>query len=562
MSDNTTQLEATRTRRYCFALVVMFLGGSGLVYEYCISTLATHLLGNSVQQFSVIIALMLFAMGIAGLFQRNIRGTEHLATIFIMVELGLAIVGGTSAIVLYLAFAWLDHFHLILYTLALTIGFGIGLEIPLLLRLNEQWRSQLADNVGEILSLDYVGALVGALVWAFVMLPVLALDRISVILGIANLGAAALTWVLLRPMVTKPKTLATLFVVAIGILGGVSVYAPQWKKAARQDLFAYPIRHHEQSIFQDITVTGMGARMSLYLNGRLQFDSEDEFIYHEMLVHPAIMAHGSPRKVLILGGGDGLAVREALKWKSVENILLVDLDPAVTDLARQYPPLVMLNENALNNDRVATQMLSPTLGQHKNVYKVSEKPIDALRGIRGQIAQVRVWNADADIFLRDVKGKWDVIIADFPDPSTPDLAKLYSAEFYALVKASLNPGGIFALQAGSPYTNRSAFWSIAHTIEAVGFSVKSLHAHVPTFGEWGWHVAKIGALPIFSAALPDNLKYLDKQTLLAASIFGRPLNSTNMVRHISTRVDPWVMRLYQMGEQLEGHRVFAGRAER
>ena len=172
-------LAPTRIRRGLLTLVVLFLGGSGLIYEYCLSTLATHLVGNSIEQFSIIIGLMLFAMGLAGLAQRYIQDPRKLADIFVLVETGLAFIGGASALLLYLAFAYLDHFRFVLYLLATIIGFGIGLEIPLLLRINQGWRTELRENVGEILSLDYLGALLGALLWAFILLPAIPLDQIS-----------------------------------------------------------------------------------------------------------------------------------------------------------------------------------------------------------------------------------------------------------------------------------------------------------------------------------------------------------------------------------------------
>ena len=382
METADTTLEGTRVRRYGLGAVVMFLGGSGLVYEYCISTLATHLLGNSIEQFSVIIALMLFAMGVAGLAQKWIKDDSLVPTLFVVIELLLALIGGTSAVVLYVGFAWLEHFHLLLYSLALAIGFGIGLEIPLLLRINEQWRTQLSDNVGNVLSLDYVGALIGALVWAFVMLPAISLDRISLYLGLANLGAALLTWGLLRPAIKHNRLLLFLFAGVTAILIWVTVTAPQWKDEARQRLYAYPIQHTAHSPYQSIVVTGVGARMSLYLNGRLQFDSEDEYIYHEYLVHPAMSAADSRARVLILGGGDGLAVREVLRWPDVKEVLLVDLDPAVTNLAKTYPPLVELNEGALLNHRVRTSHPQATSGETMTVYKAAERPRDALRASR------------------------------------------------------------------------------------------------------------------------------------------------------------------------------------
>lgn len=559
-------LPPTRWRRILLAFIVLFLGGSGLVYEYCISTLATHLLGNSIEQFSLIIALMLFAMGLAGLAQRWMRDPDRVAEWFVLLETGLGLVGGASAVLLYLAFAWLDHFRLVLYGLALLIGFGIGLEIPLLLRINRIWRADLRDNVGDVFSLDYIGALLGAVVWAFILLPLFPLDRISLFLGLANMVAAAITLAAFWRYVQRK-------VLVIGALGGSAAAlaaltwaAPALIIEARQQLYADPIRHHVQSPYQDIAVTGRGARFALYLNGHLQFDSEDEHIYHELLVHPAMMAATDPpRRVLVLGGGDGLAVREVLRWPSVERVLLVDLDPAVTALARTYPPLVDLNRGALADARVDVRAAAGVSeGPSVPVTKAAERPRDALAGVERQVAEVSLLHLDADAYIRDIPSEWDVIIADFPDPSTPDLAKLFSLELYRSLRTRLRPGGVFALQSSSPYATRSAFWAVRDTLEAAGFVVASLHAHVPTFGEWGWHVARTDRMPSWHRPMPFTARYLDPPDaiLAAASVFPPPMARPPGPPRVSTRLDPWVMRLYQRGEPLAGPEFFPGDARR
>jgi len=557
-------LALTRLRRGLLTLVVLFLGGSGLIYEYCLSTLATHLVGNSIEQFSVIIGLMLFAMGLAGLAQRHLRDPTAIADIFVLVETGLAVIGGASALALYLAFAHLDHFRFVLYLLALVIGFGIGLEIPLLLRINERWRTDLRENVGEILSLDYMGALLGALLWAFVLLPTMALDRISLLLGLANLGAALVTLLMFWPWIRNRVLVVGALIGSFACLGGLAALGPKLVVDARQRLFAYPIRHHVQSAYQDIVITGSGQRLSMYLNGHLQFDSEDEYIYHELLVHPALSAlERPPRNVLVLGGGDGLAVREILRWPSVRRVLLVDLDPAVTTIAATYGPLVRLNEGVLADERVEVRHSGAVKpGGEVAVTKRAELSRDALRGVEETTARVQVMNLDADAYVRDFEGRFDAIICDFPDPSAPDLAKLFSVEFYGVLHRRLAPGGVVVLQAGSPYTMRAAFWSVRDTLEAAGFAVVSLHANVPTFGEWGWHVGRAGAAPQFGSRPQMSLRYLTDGVLAAAQTFPPPMARPAGPPRISTRLDPWVMRLYERGEPLTGPRLFNQTAER
>lgn len=547
-------------RRLLLGLIVLFLGGSGLVYEYCISTLATHLLGNSIEQFSVIIALMLFAMGIAGLVQRAIKGA--IPEIFVLVEIALGFVGGASAIALYLAFAYIGHFYLILYGLALLIGFGIGLEIPLLLRINQAWRDDLSENVGDVFSLDYIGALLGALVWAFVLLPMFALDRISLLLGLINMGAAALTLIAFWSEIQRKGRVFMALAAATTGLAALAVWGPDLITDARQKLYADPVRAHVQSPYQDIVITGEGARFSMYLNGHLQFDSEDEFIYHEMLVHPAVMAVDAPKRALVLGGGDGLAVRELLKWPSIESILLVDLDPAVTRVARTFAPLVALNGRALLDPRVTARHPElPPSDATRPVYKIGEDVRDALDRRQTPIAHVQVLHLDADLFLREARDRYDVIIADFPDPSSPDLAKLFSLELYQQVAKRLAPGGVLAVQAGSPYTTRRAFWAVRDTLEVAGFAAISLHAHVPNFGEWGWHVARLGAAPDPQGEPPVPTRYLDGPTLAAAQVFPRPLARPSAPA-VSTRLDPRILTLYTQGEPLRGPTLFPGSAHR
>ncbi|MCA9539578.1 MAG: polyamine aminopropyltransferase [Myxococcales bacterium] len=551
MSDQPSAPPPGRATRALLAFIVLFLGGSGLVYEYCLSTLATHLLGNSVEQFSLIIALMMFAMGLAGLVQRRIGERAALAEVFIFVEIALGLIGGASAVGLYLAFAWMVHFRVVLYGLALLIGFGIGLEIPLLLRINARWRHDLKDNVGDIFSLDYIGALGGALLWAFLLLPTLSLDHISLLLGLANLGVAGVTLLLFHRQVPRKGPVLAALIGAIALLGGLTLNAPTLIEAARQRLYRDPIRYHAESVYQDIVVTGRGDAIALYLNGQLQFDSADEFIYHEMLVHPALLAlDRPPESVLVLGGGDGLAVREVLRWPSVRRVMLVDLDPTITAMARTWPPLVAQNGGSLADARVDVRPpagVSP--GPSAPVIKAAERPRDALAGRRAVVAEVRLMHLDADLFVSEVPDTWDAIIADFPDPSTPDLAKLFSLEFYQQVQNRLRPGGVLAVQSSSPYTTRAAFWAVRDTLEAAGFAVTSLHAHVPSFGEWGWHFARPdGPAPTFTGAPPFPTRYVDEAALTAAAIFPRPLARPEGPPRVSTRLDPWIMRLYTAGE--------------
>lgn len=548
-------------KRFLLGMVVMFLGGCGLVYEYVLSTLATHLLGNSIEQFSLVIATMLFAMGISGLLQKRLDEYANLEDIFIIVELCLAMLGAASPFLLYLGFGYLTHFHLVLYGLAFLVGFLIGLEIPLLIRMNTRWRGDLKDNLGDVLSLDYVGALIGALIWAFILLPKASLVKISLLLASLNVGVAILSIWLLWDWLQKPKRIFALTALTILWIIGVHHTGPKLIESARQHLYASPIQHHEQSRFQDIVFTGRGHRLSLYLNGHLQFDSEDEYIYHEMLVHPAASALADDAQdALVLGGGDGLAVREILKWPKFKSVTLVDLDARIIDLAKTYPPLRHLNEGALLDPRIKAEVRVQEDGGKHDIWQSAENVPEALNGTRLKIASVKTAALDADGFLRNTRRQWDLIVADFPDPSTPDIATLFSLEFFLLVKRSLKPNGVFVVQSSSPYANRGSYWTVHDTLIKTGFQVTPIHAHVPTFGEWGWHIASVS--PVEFKAVPQGLKYLTQGVLKAAKVFPPNLARPPGAPRISTRLDPVIMRDYLRGEPIEGMEYFPGAAYR
>ena len=551
--------------RILLAGVVLFLGASGLVYEYVLSTQATHLLGNSIEQFSVIIALMLFAMGVAGGVQRFVPD-DRVADRFVHVEIALGVVGGASALLLHLSFATMVHFKVVLYGLALAIGFGIGTEIPLLMRWNARFGSSLRDNLSQVFSLDYVGALAGALVWAYLLLPLFPLDQISMILGLANLAVAGITLAAAWKHLRRPIAALAGLGLATVVLGSLFIASPRLKDYAQQRLFTHPIRHTAHSPYQDIVVTGIGSRLSLWLDGHLQLDSEDEFIYHELLVHPAMMAFEQgtgrpPERVLVLGGGDGCAVREVLRWPSVTEVLLVELDPAVTELARSYAPLVELNEHALSDARVEVgRAAGLSEGEPKTVRVPPASPIQRRTGETHVLAEVRVMHVDADVYLREAvgQGAWDVIIADFPDPRTPELAALYSASFYANARDALGAGGVLVTQASSPWSTRRAYWSIAASLEEAGFSTTAMYGQIPTFGVWGWHLARVGPAPRPAGAPPVPTAFLTEHTLATAQLLPPPMSRPDPAPGPSTRLAPTVYQLYREREPLRAPTFFPG----
>ncbi|MEZ5346413.1 MAG: polyamine aminopropyltransferase [Pyrinomonadaceae bacterium] len=469
---------------------VFVIATCGLIYELLAGTLASYVLGDSVTQFSVIIGLYLFAMGVGSWLSRFIE--TGVAERFIEVELAVAILGGASAPLLFLAFANLSYFSLVLYGIVFGIGTLVGLEIPLLMRILKD-ELDFKELVARVLSFDYIGALAASILFPVFFVPTLGLVRTSLVFGIINAGVALWgTWLLASLL--SPRKIQVLRVksgIIIVLLAIGAIKADSLTFLAEEDLFPDTIIYAKSSSYQRIIVTRGRTGFSLFLNGNLQFSSFDEYRYHEALVHPAMLSYqGQPKRVLVLGGGDGLAVREILKYKSVEKVTLVDLDPAITDLSHRLPVLAELNKRALEDKRV------------------------------------EVVNADAYVWLDGNKSApFDVAILDFPDPNNFALGKLYSTRFYKLLKTKLKPESIVAIQSTSPLYARNSFWCIAETIESTGFSIKPYQTTVPSFGIWGYVLAKQTSFERPQEIPKElDLKFLDSDSM--ASMFDFPVDAS------------------------------------
>jgi spermidine synthase len=453
---------------------VFVVAACGLVYELAAGALASYLLGDSVLQFSTIIGAYLFAMGLGSWLSRFVE--QQLVAQFLRIELLVGLIGGCLPAALFIAHGLLPAesglaFRVLLYGMVLLVGTLVGLEIPLVMRILKRQFAQsyaLKDLVSQVLTFDYLGAL---------LVPHLGLVRTGLFFGLLN--AAVAVWALwlfrgeLRAWAAHAAACAAVLVILLaGLLG-----ADRLTSWAEDHFYGGHILLREHSAFQRIVVTGGAAGTRLFLNGNLQFHARDEYRYHEALVHPALLAHGAPRKVLVLGGGDGLAVREVLKHPQVEQVTLVELDPAMTRLFSEQALLKKLNGNALLDPRV------------------------------------RVEHADAFQWLQQQRDVFDVVIIDFPDPSNFSLGKLYTTTFYESVDQHLAAGGFVAVQSTSPLVARRSFWTVVSTIEAVGLQTWPYHVHVPSFGEWGFVLAgrrplrPVDALP----SMPPGLRFLTPQ---------------------------------------------------
>jgi len=429
---------------------VFVIASCGLAYELVAGALASYLLGDSVTQFSTIIGTYLFAMGIGSWLSRYV--VRGLIARFIQIELAVGVLGGFSAPALFLIFAWAGAFRLALYALVLIIGILVGLEIPLVMRILKQ-QFAFKDLVAQVLTLDYLGALAVSLLFPILLAPHLGLNRTSLLFGLLNVLVAAWALWLFRDQLPGLRWLRGQCVAAIlALLAGLAA-ADRLTELAEDHLYADQIVLAHSSPYQRIVLTRWKDDARLFLNGNLQFSSRDEYRYHEALVHPGLSATPGARRVLVLGGGDGLAVREVLRHDSVESITLVDLDPAMTRLFASHPLLTLLNENALNSPKV------------------------------------RIVNADAFKWLEQSAETFDFIVVDFPDPSNYSLGKLYSNVFYRLLEKRLAANGAAVIQATSPLYARQSFWCIVRTMESVGLRATPYHAYVPAFGEWGFILA-------------------------------------------------------------------------
>ncbi|MBG7607963.1 MAG: polyamine aminopropyltransferase [Verrucomicrobia bacterium] len=471
------------------SLLMFLLGGCGLAYEYTLSKIASDLLGNSVQQWATMIATMLFAMGLGADIQKRV-GEKALADLLLRSQLWLAILGGCGPLILIVTFAEMpEQYIFVQYLLALIVGTLIGFEIPLIMRLNESEKPDMRMNLAQVLKMDYIGALLGALVWTFLMIRFLGIERISFLLGAITLVAAAVSAYIFRHRLERKRLIALEFVIALSLVVGGLIYGKDLALKAEQRLYRDPIVFSETTPYQHIVLTrDRRDTLRCYINGHLQFDSDDEFIYHEQLVHPVMELAPQATSILVLGGGDGLAVRELLKYPRVTEITLVDIDPKMTDLAAKNKDFVSLNHGSLTDASVNVQPSSGiSEGANFTLQELNHRR--ALHQETEPTADLHILNVDAASFVRSAPGSYDVMILDFPDPSSPDLAKLYGRPFYEALKDHLAPGGFIVQQSGSPFHAKEAFLCVGRTLAASGFQTLPYHDNVPSFGEWGWWLA-------------------------------------------------------------------------
>ncbi|MCM2371483.1 polyamine aminopropyltransferase [Aporhodopirellula aestuarii] len=449
---------------------VLIIATCGLVYELVAGTLASYLLGDSVTQFSLIIGVYLSALGVGAWLSQYIE--DGLARTFIEIELALALIGGFSTPLLFLAFPLVDWFHVLLFGSVVLIGILVGLELPLLMRILKE-HLDFNELVSRVLAFDYLGALFASLLFPIFLVPRLGLTRTAILFGLLNAAVGLWGTYLLRPLLPQRgiEGLRGRAILVIGLLVVGFIKADSLTTLSEENTLGGKIVYADTSPYQRITVTQGNRGFQLFLNGHLQFNSIDEYRYHESLVHPLMSVCTEARHILVLGGGDGLAVRELLKYSRVESITLVDLDPAMTRLATRFEPLAELNKRALNDPKVTVLNRDAFVWATEDDLTADDMTVDDK-------------TADAEPVL------YDAVVIDFPDPGSYSVGKLYTTYFYRALRRHLSANAGIAIQCTSPLVAPKSYWCILHTLRQSGFDVTPYHASVPTFGVWGFALAR------------------------------------------------------------------------
>lgn len=492
-----------------FPLIIatFFVAIASIVYELVIGGISSYLLGNSVWQFSITIGLFMTAMGLGALISKYI--IKDLMTKFILIEIILGLIGGFSAGLLFTSFALSNSYKLVMYILILIIGALTGLEIPLLTRLIKK-HNDIKVVLANVMSVDYIGGLVGSILFPIILLPNLGFILTSYLMGLLNLIVALLVYYKYQEHLKKAKLILLILILAISSLIYSTIKTEQTEHYLEQRLYRDQVVYSQQSKYQKIVITKDNHDFRMFLNGNIQFSSQDEYRYHESLVHPIMHLVKDHQQVLVLGGGDGLVVKQLLKYPAIKQIDLVDLDQAVTTLAQNNKYLLAVNDNALAHEKL------------------------------------KIYNQDAYQFLQQTQKKYNVIISDLPDPNNESLNKLYTTNFYNLAYNHLHNQGGLVVQSTSSYFAPRSFWTINQTINNSYFqSVKPYHCYVPSFGDWGFNLALKGSkIDISTIDLAVETKYLKEENLASLFNFGKDIADFKGQAEANTLLEPILIDHY------------------
>lgn len=549
-------MKTARLLPVLLAFCMFSTGASGLVNEYVLATITTYILGNSIEQFSIVIASMMLMMGISGFVQTRMSD-NNLIYKFVGVEVTMAVLGGFAPLAIYGAFAYFEYnFAVVHYFFVLGVGFLIGFEIPIVMRIINEQKISLKTNLAIVYAMDYVGAFIGAIIWVKVLLKYYPLTEISFIVAGFNFAIAFITvfFFIYTGVIKHRFTTALVMIITSAILVAGYLNNRDISELFEQRFYDDPIIHKTTTKYQHIVLTENKelGDVRLYINGNTQFSSLDEKRYHDLLVHPVMSLSEQPQHALILGGGDGLALRELLKYKSLKSISLVDLDPDMIKLASQNKKLRELNNNAFHDARLHVR--SPGNVKTLNVEGVYLESEDSItkKTESEWVATVDVYSIDADQFIRSKnKQVWDVVIIDFPDPSSVELSKLYSKQFYHMLRRHLSTNAYISVQSTSPYHSKESFLAIGNTLKSAGFKILPYRQNIPSFGDWGFHLAWTSGDS--ENTIKNNLKSVEKFTvntdyvtpelMLASFAFGKG-ELTSKINCVNTVMFPCLLTNY------------------
>lgn len=492
-------------------MTTLIISGCSIIYEVLISSISSYLVGDSIKQFSITIGLYMCAMGLGSYLSKFIR--KHLFDWFVFVEIGVGVLGGMSSLILFLANLYIQSYTLVMYMEIILIGTLVGLEIPLLTRIIEENTKNLRITLSSIFSFDYIGGLVGSIAFPLLLLPNLGYFATAFLVGAINLAIAVLIILSYKSYIKNLMSFKISAVIALVFMLIGTIGAENIAYSIENNLYRDKVILSKQTPYQKIVMTKHKDDLRLFINGNIQFSSLDEYRYHEALVHIPMIAAKNKEKVLILGGGDGLAAREILKYDEVATIKIVDLDEEMTKLCKTNKNLLTLNRGALNHSKV------------------------------------EVINEDAYKYLENSDEYYDVILVDLPDPNNESLNKLYTNLFYRLCSNRLNETGVMAIQSTSPYYAKKAFWCINKTLEEEGLKVIPYHTEVPSFGDWGFQLAAKRQIDLSKLKLEVPTRFLNQENIEGLFLFAEDEKIDKNTIRTNTLSRPQLITYYLEAEE-------------
>lgn len=508
MLTNLVHIYSKLTSKQTTILLVSILivALCGIAYQLIISTVSSYLLGNSVYQFSLTIGFFMFSMGVGSYLTKLLN--DNLIQNFIAIEIAISLIGGVCSLLLLMAFPFTRAlYETVMFSLIFSIGALVGMEIPILTSILSN-KNSTKDSIANVLALDYFGALIGSVAFPLLLLPHLGLIRSSFAIGLITIFTALINIHFFKDYLTKARLMFWVSIAVLVMLVLFTVFGTRLSSYAEKHLYFDQVIYKKQTQYQRIVVTQSQTTPDsrLYIDGHIQFSSRDEYRYHESLVHPLMSIPGKKENVLILGGGDGLAVRELLKYNDIKQIHLVDIDPEMTRVSAELPMLAKLNENSLESEKLT------------------------------------IINEDAFTFINQAGIAYDRVIIDMPDPHNEAINKLYSKEFYTMIRKRLSPGGLVVTQSSSPFFTPRTYWCIEKTLDFVFDDILSFQTAIPSFGIWGFHIARADDVIPTEFEIDVETRFINKEVMSAATVFADDIAKMDVP--VNSIMEPKLYQLY------------------